>query len=115
MQLDAFGYEERDGKALADKGIKAAVDHADRVVKGWSDQAYATLLSYAAISPVGFTAEDVREFAEKAGVPQPPNAKAWGGPFKRARIAGRIRRVGFGTARFSQAHGAPKALWLRTA
>ena len=74
--------------------------------------AYASLLTFAATHGGRFTSEDVREAAERGGVPLPPDPRAWGGVFRRAANAGKIRRVGFGESQNPQAHCRPVAQWM---
>jgi hypothetical protein len=109
QQTDFVGYD--DAPSATDVAIARAVTHADAVVKDWSAMAYGALLMHASCG-VKFTSEDVREAAEKSGLPSPPDHRAWGGIFRRAARAGRIRRVGFGEACNPQAHGRPVAVWM---
>jgi hypothetical protein len=112
QQLDFVGYEAVTNSKVTDSAIARAVDHADAVSPMWSSMAYGALLAFAATEGKRFTSEDVRACAEYAGLPTPPDPRAWGGVFRRAARAGKIRRVGFGEAQNAQAHSRPVAQWL---
>lgn len=90
--------------------IQAAVNHADVVAPGWSDGAYAALRAYAKANSL-FKSEDVRRHAHASGLPQPPDARAWGAVFQRAARDGLIRRVGYGKSMNRVAHGRPATVW----
>jgi hypothetical protein len=111
-QTDFIGYDDVSNHSITDAAIERAVDHADAVSPLWSAMAYGVLLAQAATS-AKFTSEDVRETAEKGGLPTPPDARAWGGVFRRAARARIIRRVGFAESQNAQAHCRPVAQWLR--
>lgn len=88
-----------------DTGIARAVDHADRVVNSWSEDCYRMLVAYAPGRE--FIAEQFTEFALGAGLPAPPTKRAFGGPIRRAALAGVIRRVGYSLDKYAS----PKARW----
>jgi len=59
---------------------------------------------------VPFLAEQFVEYATKRyGLLPPPDGRAWGGPVRRAALAGKIRKVGYAPANTS--NRSPKALW----
>ena len=99
------------GIVLRDAGAAAAEGAANRAHVGWTDQAYELLRQYAAGSLV-FTPEDVRKFAAKRGLPPPPDSRAWGGVFMRARRAGIIRHGGYRASENPSRHGGPVSQWL---
>ena len=74
----------------------------------WSTLAYLALLEFAAAN-ARFTAEDARLGAHKAGLPLPPDARAWGGVFKRAVRKGLITPDGYGPRRCG--HMTPTIVW----
>jgi hypothetical protein len=115
QQIDFVGYEPVVNRQVTDDAITSAVSHADRVSPMWSSMAYGALLAFAATEGGKFTSEDVRAVAEYAGLPTPPDQRAWGGVFRRAARAGKIRRVGFGESQNKQAHCRPVAQWMLVA
>jgi hypothetical protein len=58
-----------------------------------------------------FMTEDVRVWAEKKGLPRPPDSRSWGAVIRYARRAGDIRIIGYGRQRSVSCHGSPKAIW----
>lgn len=70
-------------RAARDDGIKRAVNRADAESPSWSDVALMYIERFAKMHAT-LTAEEVRDFAYKRGLPKPANERAWGGPFRRA-------------------------------
>lgn len=106
MQLNIFIET---GASLRDKGIAQAIDHADKVEEKWSEKAYDFLLKYIQ-SHDEFMAENVRE-ASKGILSEPPNLRAWGGIFMKARCAGLIYRITFKSVENAKAHCANASFW----
>jgi hypothetical protein len=106
---------ELDLKELTDAGIKQAVDHADSVNEGWSEQAYNVLDEYSQMFAAypDFQIEEVRDYADRMGLEKPPSNRAWGGVVRRAVKAGLIERVGFKATNNKVAHGSLAAVWKR--
>lgn len=96
--------------AIAQAGIDQAVAAADRAVEGWSERALEFIRLWA-LDNIGkrFIGTDIVQASIAAGITQPPNAKAWGGPIQRAARARFIRKVG--TAPDPNRHGNPVPLW----
>lgn len=94
--------------ARRDDGIRRASEHAEDECEGWGLEALRFLTRYAGAADVPFLAEDV-VLAAVGVVPSPPDARAWGGVFKRAAARGIVRRVGYAPARSSNL--SPKCLW----
>jgi len=92
-----------------DSAIKIAIDHADRVVPNWSEQAFHFLAAYLPKVET-LTSEDVRDACINI-VPAPPSLRAWGGVFMRAAKAGLITRHGYATARDPKVHCNVVTLW----
>lgn len=114
MTQDLFDYAQ--ARARADDGIQRAVTHADAVEPSWSDRALNALLWYASATgggerPGPFLIEDMRACAYLAGLPPPPDGRAWGAVVQRAARAGHIVQVGFERAKSSNC--SPKCLWER--
>lgn len=97
-------------KAQRDAGITRAVSNAEGKTPGWSDLALAWIRLYAyEHRGEKFIGRDIVLASRNAGVIQPPNDKAWGGPMMRAARAGVIRKVG--TAPDPNRHCNPVPLW----
>jgi hypothetical protein len=105
----AFDFDTAEAAARRDLGATRAEEHADRVVEEWSDRAYAALVDFATKAGVPFLIETARAAAELAGVPKPPDGRAWGAVVLKASRAGVIRVVGL--ARASSSNNAHKPLW----
>ena len=97
-----------------DQGIQQAIDHADFKIPKWSDRALEILRCYIRKPGVGeFTAEDVRAYADKVGLPEPPHLRAWGGVFQRASRNAWIERAGVTQARAAHVHCGIITVWRR--
>lgn len=92
-----------------DRGLERVLTHAENLSIGWNMAADVALEKYLE-SIVGgtFLAEQFVTFARRI-VGDPPDGRAWGGPIRRAAIAGTIKRVGYGLA--ASSNHSPKALW----
>lgn len=97
-------------RELALEGMTRAVDHADRIEPGWSERAYRMLLQYAA-SHFEFMTEDVRTWAHDAGLPQPPDSRAWGAVTLRAVKARLLIRDRYRKTRIPPAHACDRPVW----
>lgn len=102
------------GFELAREGAQRAMDHADRVnpVDGWSAQARGFMDGFIR-TRASFSSEDVWTEAEKAGVPKPPDRRAWGGIIDGFRRRGLIRRVGEGKSKRPELHGNHISVYVR--
>lgn len=98
---------------VTDAAIKQAADHADAVVAEWTNSAYDHLVRYARENRY-FKTEDVRLAAHKAGLPKPPDARAWGAVMRRAVAQNVVTKLGFGVSTEPQAHMRPAAVWQST-
>lgn len=104
---------EKSGEERADEGAKRAADHADREISDWSDRAYSILMSY----PDGgepFMTEDVRQYADKVGLPRAPDQRAWGHVIRRATRASKLKLVGYAPMKSPNCNANPKSVWVRT-
>lgn len=103
-----------EARAARDSGIQQAAQHAEEVVPKWGDRAYSMLLDYLTKPPQftrAFTAEDVREHAQRLSLPEPPHLRAWGAVFQRAARAGLIEKDGVTEARAKHVHCAIITVW----
>jgi len=97
-------------KAQAQAAIDQAVAAADREITGWSDLALRFVRLYATQNKGRrFTGRDIVLASIEAGIIQPENQKAWGGPIQRAARAKFIVRVG--TTEDPNRHNNPVPLW----
>lgn len=96
-----------------DAGIAQAVQSADDASAGWSARAVGMLERFIleAKPRKEFTSEDVRKFASKKGLPDPPHMRAWGGVFRAAAMRGVIEKVGIAQSRASHCHLAYVSAW----
>lgn len=106
--MNLFEYVPPTGRQLAQEGIAASADHAEREKPGWAELAYGYLMLY---PHQRFMAEDVRRFAERRGLGEPPDARAWGGVMQRASRAKLILKDGYGESGNAQAHCRPTQYW----
>lgn len=77
------------------EGMERAADHAERDLPGWGERAYYYLRLYVASHTEPFVAPELRAWAHRQGLEQPPSAYAWGSVFHRARRAGLISPEGY--------------------
>lgn len=77
-------------------GAKRASDHADRVIPAWSTVARGLFLRFLAEMGVGatFVAEDARRWCAANGLPDPPDARAFGNLTRFAAAKGLIVDTG---------------------
>lgn len=100
--------------AEAVHGAETAAAHADRVHGVWSDEAYEFLISKRdefKREDKTFMTEDMRVIAERAGMPVPPDRRAWGAIVLRAKRQGVIHVAGFAPVKDRRSHGGPKYVW----
>lgn len=98
-----------------DLGMQRAVDHANREEPEWSGQALGQLTAYANIIGRPFLIEEARVWAEAHGLPNPPDARAWGAVVKRAAHKKKPVIVRAGAAPAASSHCSLKPLWVRAA
>lgn len=97
-------------EARRDNGIDDSAEHAEHDMPGWIDDAVLYARQFAVEHRHDkFLAEDLRYWATKQGLPQPPELRVWGAVIRAASKAGYIARVGYGSARSSNL--SPKVLW----
>lgn len=98
------------GDKLRDKGIKRALAHADREITGWAADAYQALLRY---PEKRFQSSEVRHWAHANGLSLPPDGRAWGGVFTRAKNNKVIIFVGYEPDKDRKSHSSPANVWER--
>lgn len=108
VQLDIFSAI--DGR---DKGIKAALDNANRVDPGWGDKVYNLLKDFIKVYSGPFQFEDFR-MSISGLIAEPPNKRAYGAIAARAAREGLITRVGYAPVKNVDAHRAFATVWKRT-
>lgn len=92
-----------------DLGIERAGEHADLEAKDWRKRAAEIIRQFAAEIRAPFLTEDVLPYARAAGLPDPPDARAWGAAAQTARRLGYITAVG--TRKAKTSNMSPKVLW----
>lgn len=90
--------------------LKASA-HADRVSDKWTERSMELFKLYGRMRRDGFMTEDVRAWAEKLGMDQPPDNRAWGLVARRLVNEGFIEPIGYGKQRSATCHGSPKTIW----
>lgn len=98
------------GSELRDEGIRRAEGHAERVEPGWLEHAVEYVRDYARLHPE-LTSEKARQYAERCGLPEPPDKRSWGGVMLRALRAGVVEKIGWTTADDPLVHNNPVSLW----
>lgn len=107
-QLDIwYARQERD------KGMKRAIDHADKVIDNWGEKVYALLKEFLRTNKGNFMAEDFRLSVEDK-IDAPPHNRAFGGIFMRAAKAGLIERVTYAPVKNWKAHRANASVWRKS-
>lgn len=100
--------------AEAVRGAALAAGRADRMTALWSDRAYAQLVNFRISLGKGgeFLTEEIRQYAEKSGLPAAPDSRAWGHIILRAKNEGMVEHTGRYERQCSKTcHGSPKSVW----
>src|SRR5690348_6972445 len=92
-----------------DTGMARSADHANAVEESWTARALKMVRTFIITHRDPFLTEQVRGFAEKQGLPTPPDARAWGHVISTAARKGYIDKVGYAPA-LSSNHS-PKVQW----
>ena len=103
-------FDSKAAHANADQAMARALDHADQVRPGWSNDALRLWRDYARTHP-SFRTEDVRAHAQAHGFPPPPDERAWGMIARRAKAGRLVANDGYVTSRRPVAHARPVTLW----
>lgn len=93
------------------EGAERAARHANAVTPKWTETAMEFLKLFGkSAGGRTFLAEEVRVMADRgAHVPPPPDGRAWGAVFQRAKREGILLNAGYSPANSS--NGSPKCLW----
>ncbi|MDB5550830.1 MAG: hypothetical protein JWL86_814 [Rhizobium sp.] len=105
--MELFDLIEKD-VAEREAGMDRVARHADENCPAWSDQAYDWIKSYSADHST-FISEECTAAAMASGLPTPPDARAWGHPFRKASHDLIIKRIGFGIS--NRRHQSPTPRW----
>lgn len=95
----------------ADVGMTLASSRADRAEENWTEKSVELFKLYSRMHRDGFMTEDVRAWAEKLGMPPPPDNRAWGMVARKLSRQGAIEAIGYGKQRSATCHGSPKTIW----
>lgn len=101
-------------ETLADTGATLAASHADREIDDWTDQAIKIFQLFSMRCKEDgetFMTEQVRAWAEKCGLPPPPDNRAWGYVARQCARKGWVKAKGFGKQESVSCHGSPKTIW----
>lgn len=98
------------GEIFRDEGIARAIQSASNAYHLWPDRAYGLLCEYGA-SNTYLTSEDVRNYAEAHGLPEPPEPRAWGGIIRKAVAAGLLKAHSMRKSMNARAHRRPVQVW----
>jgi len=96
-----------------DKGIKRAVDHADRVHDQWSQTVYILFKRFILATTQPFQMEDFRLLVDGQIIGEPPSKRAYGAIVLKAVKEGLITRVGYAPVKNVTAHRAFASVWCR--
>ncbi len=101
---------ETTAEQLRDAGMQQAIDHADSEAPAWGERAFRFVKAFATMN-LRITSEGARKYAERCGLPFPPDKRAWGAVMIRAARAGLIAKIGYTTALDPKVHCNPVTLW----
>lgn len=93
-----------------DKAVQQVEDHADPV---WIDRVTRVVMYLASVQPDGFTTDDVWNYCETRGIPQPAEPRALGSIILKLAREGHIRKSGnYVTSKRRACHARPIPVWL---
>lgn len=102
-------FDDYEARVKRDAAIASVAAHADENVHGWTTQAYALVVLYAALRRE-FIAEECAEFAYGQGLKRDGiDPRAWGKVYKSAAKTGVIRKKGYGVSQ--KRNNSPTVLW----
>lgn len=97
---------------LKNAGIQLAIQNAELKHTGWADEALNHLTDFIRTRRTPFMCEEVREYAEKRGLPKAPSNRAWGSIVQTAKKRQLINRVGTSIVSNKKAHCCFATLWV---
>lgn len=97
-------------KEARDAGIQRSIDHATKLDPQWRAAALAHLRAYA-LANAYVMCEAVRAVAEAAGLPPPPDKRAWGQIMVDGKRAKLVTKLGFVQATDPKVHCNPVGYW----
>jgi hypothetical protein len=93
--------------------IQRATDHQEKRLPGWNERALKMLMYFSRITD-DFITEDFRYWAEKNGLEEPGEPRAYGGIVLKASRMGMIIPTGhFRNMKNPKSHENPKRVWRR--
>jgi hypothetical protein len=98
--------DQRDAEARRDFGMRTTEQNAGSM---WQRDAVEQIRRFCGVFGRPFMCEEVRDFATRCGLREPPNRKAWGPAIKAAESAGVVEPIGYAPANSS--NRSPKVLW----
>lgn len=102
-----------DARQLASDGARRAVEHANRELFGWEDEALGWVRE-AVKRMHSFTTGYVRDIATLGGFRDAPDSRAWGAVMRRAAKEGVVRATNrFANTNRRSSHGRPERVWER--
>lgn len=96
---------------LRDTGIKLSAEHAEEAHQGWGDKALDLLRRY---NSNHFQSYTFTQWAYAMRLPEPPDGRAWGAVFVKARKLGIIKNIGYEKDCSPNSHGMPVRVWCKT-
>lgn len=93
-----------------DEGIRRAISHATKLDPVWREQALAHLRAFSLLHAY-VMCEQVRAVAEAAGLPPPPDKRAWGQIMVDGKRAKLVTKLGYVTATDPRVHCNPVGYW----
>ena len=107
---DLFDYKPT-GEQLAAEGMERATKSAEKARPGWTDDAF-DFLKYFASANAEFIGEDVKAWAYRNGLDEPPNDSCWGTVMRRGSKERITEFLGYAKRSQTAArHGTPSRLW----
>ncbi len=113
LQAPLFGHDLNVERTAARDGANAAAERASRAHRGWHTRALSFFVDFLATCEHSFMTEDIRQAATAAGLPEPPDCRAWGAVTQVLADKGVIRRIGYGPQKSAGCHAAPKSIWRK--
>lgn len=98
------------GAELAERGAGLALMKAGREHKDWAERAFGFVKEFSTIRKQ-FSAEQLRAWAHRNGLPVPKEPRAWGGVMKRAAREMIVEHIGWTTSQNASRHNGIVSIW----